>query len=80
MTQQVKNPTSIHEDAGLIPGLPQGVKDLALLQAVEIGHGCGCGCRSQLQLWFNPLIPSVEMSICLRCGPETKQKSVWRKV
>ena len=34
MTQQVKNPASIHEDTDLIPGLPQWVKDLALLRAV----------------------------------------------
>ena len=30
VAQGVKNPTSIHEDAGLIPGLPQWVKELAL--------------------------------------------------
>ena len=34
VVQWVKNPTSIHEDANLIPGLVQWVKDLALSQAV----------------------------------------------
>ena len=29
VAQRVKNPTSVHEDAGLIPGLPQWVKDPA---------------------------------------------------
>ena len=32
MAQKVKNPTSIHEDVGLVPGLSQWVKNPALLQ------------------------------------------------
>ena len=34
VAQQVKNPTSIHEDSGLIPGLAQWVKGLVLPRAV----------------------------------------------
>ena len=44
------NPTKIHENVDLTPGLTQWVKDPALPQAVvwvtnmaQIWHCCGCG-------------------------------------
>lgn len=44
MAQQVKNLTSIHEDSGLIPGRPQWLKDLVLLQAAWVADVA--------QIWF----------------------------
>ena len=53
MAQRVKDPTRIHEDEGLIPGLTQWVKDLVLPWAMVAGmpwiwHCCGCGLGWQL--------------------------------
>ena len=42
MAQQATNSNSIHEDAGLIPGLPQWVEDLAC-------HELWCRLHTQLR-------------------------------
>ena len=68
MVQWVTNPTSIHEDTSLIPGLAQWVKDLVLpcavvyvTDAAQIPHCCGCGIGQKLQLQFNPLPGTFHM-------------------
>ena len=49
MFQWVKNPNSIHDDAGLIPGLTQWVKGSSI--AVICGVGCRCSSDPAL-LWL----------------------------
>ena len=57
VAQWVKNMTGIHEDAGLIPGLTQWLKDPVFPQALVevedaawIWHCCGCGTDQQLHV------------------------------
>ena len=45
VVQWVKNPTSVFEDVGSIPGLAQWVKDSAL-------HCCELQCRSCMRLGY----------------------------
>ena len=40
VVQQVKNPTSVHEDMGLIPGLAQWVKGSSVATSCSVGHRC----------------------------------------
>ena len=89
--QQVKNLTSIHEDAGLTPGLTQWVKGSSIATAMK-SH-CRVHHTSQMRLldlvWLwrrlvvscsSDLTPSLGTSLCCRYGPKKKRKSKHNKI
>ena len=78
VAQQLVNPPSIHEDAGLIPGLAPQVGEWSIAVSCGVGGRCGSD-PTLLWLWCRPATwdwtPSLGTSICRRCGPtKTKDK------
>ena len=50
MAQQVKNPTSVRENAGSTPGLTQWVKGSGIAVSCSVGYRCGSD-LTLLWLW-----------------------------
>ena len=54
MAQQLRNPSRIHEDVGLIPGLTQWVKGSGVAMSCSVGHRCDLD-LVWLLLWHRPV-------------------------
>ena len=71
MASRVKNPTSVYEDAGLIPDLTQWVQYLQVATSCSVSQRCGLD-PTLLWLWAgscsSDVTPSPWTSICHRWG------------
>ena len=76
MAKQVKNPTSIHEDVGSIPGLAQWVMHPDV--SCGVGHRCGKD-LALLWLWCRPaaiaLIQPLAWELAYAEGVALKDKT-----
>ena len=82
MAQRVKNPISIHEGRGSIPGLAQGLKHLALPTSCSVSPRGGSDLALRW-LWCRlaaaaPTGPLAWELPCHRCGHEKKNKYISR--
>ena len=72
MARQVKNPISIYEEVGWIPGLTQWVKDPALPQR-QLGF-CVAVAGAVASSYSSNSTPGPGVSICCRCDPPPKKE------